>query len=68
MFCCLFASRCGHNLLLAHASAVQLYRQKYKASQGGQLSFSTLVTWPEPASDSPADQQAAQNRLDAEVR
>jgi beta-glucosidase len=44
-----------------------LYRQRYRASQGGQISFSTLVTWAEPATASPADQQAAQNRLDAEV-
>jgi len=60
-------SRCGHNLLLAHASAVQLYRKRYQPSQGGQLSFSTLVTWAEPLTDSQADPQAAQNRLDAEV-
>lgn len=59
---------CGHNLLLAHASAVQLYRQKYPAqAKRSPISFSTLVTWAEPASTAAADKQAAQNRLDAEV-
>lgn len=46
---------------------MQLYRQRYKGSQGGQLSFSTLVTWAEPLTNSEADRQAAQNRLDAEI-
>eukprot|EP00878_Enallax_costatus_P013546 GHUV01014162.1.p1 GENE.GHUV01014162.1~~GHUV01014162.1.p1 ORF type:complete len:419 (+),score=70.36 GHUV01014162.1:205-1461(+) len=59
--------RCGHNVLLAHAEVVQLYRQKYKPSQRGQVSFTTLVTWPEPATGSAADKRAAQNKLDAEV-
>jgi len=61
------SDRCGHHVLLAHAKAAQLYRQKYQAAQRGQLSFSTLVTWPEPASTSPQDARAAQNKLDAEV-
>jgi beta-glucosidase/6-phospho-beta-glucosidase/beta-galactosidase len=59
--------KCGHNLLLAHAAAVQLYRTKYARTQGGQLSFTTLVTWAEPASSSEADKRAAQNKLDADV-
>ena len=46
---------------------MQLYRQVYQPRQGGQVSFSTLVTWAEPLTNSPADRQAAQNRLDAEV-
>lgn len=54
-------------MLLAHGSAAKLYRQKYKAAQGGQLSFTTLVTWPEPVSASPEDARAAQNMLDSEV-
>lgn len=59
--------RCGHHVLLAHATAVQLYRARYAASQRGALSFSTLFTWPVPSSSSPADARAAQNKLDAEA-
>lgn len=59
--------KCGHNVLLAHASAAKLYQQRYKASQGGQISFTTLVTWPEPVSGSAEDSRAAQNMLDSEV-
>jgi beta-glucosidase len=53
--------------LLAHASASKLYQQKYKAAQGGQVSFTTLVTWPEPVSSSAEDRRASQNMLDSEV-
>lgn len=31
--------RCGHHHLQAHAHAVKLYRDKYRASQGGKLSI-----------------------------
>jgi hypothetical protein len=58
---------CGHNLLLAHAAAAGLYKSKYAPSQGGRLSFTTLITWAEPASGSPEDAAAAQAKLDAEV-
>jgi beta-glucosidase len=54
-------------VLLAHASASKLYQQKYKSAQGGQVSFTTLVTWPEPVSGSSEDRRAAQNMLDSEV-
>lgn len=54
-------------MLLAHASAAKLYQQRYKASQGGQISFTTLVTWPEPVSGSAEASRAAQNMLDSEV-
>ncbi len=60
---------CGHNLLLAHAAAAALYRSKYRAAQNGRLSFSTLITWAEPAggAGAAADAAAAQNKLDADV-
>ncbi|KAF8062721.1 hypothetical protein HT031_004051 [Scenedesmus sp. PABB004] len=58
---------CGHNLLRAHAAAAGAYVARHRAAQRGGLSFSTLVTWPEPASGSDADARAAQNKLDAEV-
>lgn len=37
--------RCGHNILLAHAKTVQLYRQKYKPSQGGRISIALDGKW-----------------------
>ncbi|KAI8467355.1 MAG: glycoside hydrolase superfamily [Monoraphidium minutum] len=58
---------CGHQVLLAHAAAARLYRARYAPAQGGRLSFSALVTWPEPAGGGAADKAAAQNKLDAEV-
>lgn len=59
---------CARNLLLAHAAAAKLYRERYRAAQGGRLGFTTLVTWAEPADPgSRADALAARNKLDAEV-
>ncbi|XP_044382128.1 beta-glucosidase 32 [Triticum aestivum] len=49
----------AHHLLLAHASAVSLYREKYKAAQGGQIGITLLGWWHEPASDTPQDAAAA---------
>lgn len=40
--------RCGHHLLLAHAKAVQLYRQKYQAAQGGRISMALSGHWGRP--------------------
>ncbi|GBF94088.1 beta-glucosidase-like [Raphidocelis subcapitata] len=58
---------CGKHVLLAHAAAAAAYNSKYRAAQNGALSFSTLVTWAEPASGSEEDAAAAQNKLDADV-
>ncbi|VAI34472.1 unnamed protein product [Triticum turgidum subsp. durum] len=49
----------AHHLLLAHASAVSLYREKYKAAQGGQIGITLLGWWHEPATDTPQDAAAA---------
>ena len=37
--------KCGHNIILAHAKAVQLYRQKYKSTQNGKLSIALDGKW-----------------------
>jgi beta-glucosidase len=59
---------CGHHVLLAHAAAAEVYRNRYAASQGGALSFSTLLTWPRPDdARSAADAAAAQAKLDFDV-
>lgn len=39
---------CGHNVLLAHAKAVQLYRQKYAPTQGGRVSIALDGKWGYP--------------------
>lgn len=41
----MFACRCGHTLLLAHAKAVQLYRLKYQPQQGGRVSMAVSGHW-----------------------
>ena len=41
---------CGRNLLLAHAKAVQVYRQKYQAAQKGKIGMALWSEWSEPYS------------------
>lgn len=40
--------KCGHNLLLAHAKAVKLYREKYLKEQGGKISMALDGKWGYP--------------------
>ena len=54
----------AHHMLLAHAKAVQIYRREFKLKQGGVIGITLNMDWREPASDSPADIQAAQRSLD----
>jgi len=54
----------GHNLLLAHAKAVDVYRTRYQAEQGGRIGITNNCDWREPLSDSPEDQAAAQRALE----
>ncbi|KAI8526352.1 hypothetical protein RHMOL_Rhmol13G0300700 [Rhododendron molle] len=54
----------AHNLLLAHAAAVDLYRKNYQACQKGKIGITNAVHWMEPYSDSKADIDAAERALD----
>uniref|UniRef100_A0A0D3B2T2 thioglucosidase n=1 Tax=Brassica oleracea var. oleracea TaxID=109376 RepID=A0A0D3B2T2_BRAOL len=54
----------GHNLLLAHASASRLYRQKYKNMQGGSVALSLYAIGFSPATSSKDDEMAAQRARD----
>ncbi|KAL5705688.1 beta-glucosidase [Ranunculus cassubicifolius] len=45
----------GHNLLLAHATAAQLYRTTYQEKQKGEIGITLLALWFEPPSDSAQD-------------
>ena len=57
----------AHHLLLAHASAVSLYRAKYQATQRGQIGFTLLGWWHEPATDSSEDAAAASRMNDFHI-
>ncbi|XP_065874777.1 cyanogenic beta-glucosidase-like [Euphorbia lathyris] len=48
----------AHDLLLAHAAAVKLYKEKYQISQKGQIEISLNTNWMVPYSNSQKDQLA----------
>ncbi|KAK3042436.1 hypothetical protein RJ639_000160, partial [Escallonia herrerae] len=52
----------SHNLLLSHAAAVQLYRQKYQAAQNGQIGISLVTEWMVPYDETSKKDQAAADR------
>lgn len=43
--------KCGHHLLLAHATAVKLYRDAYKPRQKGKIGMALWSEWSEPYTD-----------------
>ncbi|XP_010530517.1 PREDICTED: beta-glucosidase 13-like [Tarenaya hassleriana] len=49
----------GHNLLLSHAAAVKVYREKYQASQKGQVGIALNAGFNIPYTNSHADRVAA---------
>ncbi|KAL5983315.1 hypothetical protein ACLOJK_017399 [Asimina triloba] len=57
----------GHNLLLAHAAAGKLYKEKYQASQQGVIGISMACTWMVPFSISKANIDATQRALDFNI-
>ncbi|RDB17253.1 Beta-glucosidase 1B [Hypsizygus marmoreus] len=54
----------GHNLIVSHATAVKLYRDQYKASQGGQIGITLNGDWQMPYDDNTENVEAAQHALD----
>ncbi|KAM7497296.1 hypothetical protein LguiA_021710 [Lonicera macranthoides] len=50
----------SHNQLLAHAYAVQLYRNKYQATQKGTIGIALVTIWTEPYRNTPEDIAAAE--------
>ncbi|KAI0657621.1 beta-glucosidase 1B [Cubamyces menziesii] len=57
----------GHNVILSHAYAVKLYREQFKAAQGGTIGITLNGDWALPYDDSPENIAAAQNALDVAI-
>ncbi|CAE7741059.1 BGL1B, partial [Symbiodinium pilosum] len=53
----------GHNILNAHAAAVDIYRRKYKPSQGGIIGITNNQDWREPKTDGAQDIAAAERAI-----
>ena len=53
----------AHQLILSHAKAVKVYREKY-AHQSGQIGMSNNCDWREPLTDTPQDKEAAERALE----
>ncbi|KAJ3544061.1 hypothetical protein NM688_g5783 [Phlebia brevispora] len=54
----------SHNLILAHAYAVKLYREEYKVKQGGQIGITLDAHWLVPYDDSPQNVEATARGMD----
>ncbi|KAG8638711.1 beta-glucosidase 24 isoform X3 [Manihot esculenta] len=57
----------SHNLLLAHAAAARLYKNKYQAKQGGEIGISLVGQYYEPYSESLDDKAAQERALDFQL-
>ncbi|XP_043706386.1 beta-glucosidase 18-like isoform X2 [Telopea speciosissima] len=53
----------AHNVILSHATAVDIYRKKYQVEQGGMIGIAMNTFWYEPLRDLPADRLAVQKAL-----
>ncbi|KAG8646357.1 beta-glucosidase 12 [Manihot esculenta] len=54
----------AHNLLLSHAAAVKLYKEKYQESQKGEIGITLVSHWMVPFSDSKPDMEATKRAID----
>lgn len=59
--------RAAHNLLIAHARAVNVYRTRYASSQCGHIGVTFNSMWFEPARDDDACRTATRRCLDFEL-
>ncbi|CAI0400608.1 unnamed protein product [Linum tenue] len=57
----------AHNLILAHATAVQRYREKYQEKQKGKIGTLLDFVWYEPLTRGKADNYAAQRARDFHI-
>jgi beta-glucosidase/6-phospho-beta-glucosidase/beta-galactosidase len=49
----LIACSAGHNAILSHAHAVNIYRREYKSKQDGEIGITINGDWALPYDDSP---------------
>lgn len=57
----------AHNVLLSHASAAALYKEKYQVEQGGEIGITILAFWFEPSTDSQEDVSAANTLMELHI-
>jgi len=57
----------AHNVLLAHAKAVDIYRREYQQHQHGIIGITLNCDWAEPYSSSDEDVRAAERRLEFQL-
>ncbi|XP_050256644.1 beta-glucosidase 13-like [Quercus robur] len=53
-----------HHIILAHAAAAKLYKEKYQATQGGEIGISLVCQWFEPETRYHYDKDAADRAVD----
>lgn len=53
----------GHNILNAHAAAVDIYRRKYQHKQKGMVGITNNLDWREPKTDTEEDIAAAERAV-----
>ncbi|MQL72104.1 hypothetical protein Taro_004444 [Colocasia esculenta] len=53
----------AHNVILSHATAVDIYKKKYQMKQGGLIGIVVDTSWFEPFDDIPADHLAVERAL-----
>jgi beta-glucosidase len=54
----------GHNMLLAHAAAVDIYKRKYQKLQKGSIGIALVALWIVPYSESIIDKRATERAMD----
>ncbi|CAA3020723.1 beta-glucosidase-like [Olea europaea subsp. europaea] len=54
----------AHHLILSHAAAVDIYKQRYQEHQEGKIGVTNVAQWYEPLTHTKADKDAASRGLD----
>ncbi|CAL5031054.1 unnamed protein product [Urochloa decumbens] len=56
-----------HNIVLSHATAVEIYKKKYQRKQKGMIGIVLITTWFEPLTNTPEDRLAAERAMAFDV-